>query len=478
MTFSPLPTSTCWSSAPASPASTSSTALGRPASPCSSLEAGDGVGGTWFWNRYPGARFDSESYTYGYLFSKELFDEWEWQEHFAGQPEIERYLNHVVDRFDLRRHMRFGARVTSAVCDEASGTWAVTTDDGTTVTARFLVTATGVLSVPYLPDIPGATTSGASSTTPAGGRPSPSTSPASGWRSSAPRRAACRWCPPSSTRSPSLTVYQRVGQLVHAAEQPADHRRRAGRAAGRLRAAARGAEHLDPRVPPPDEHRDVPSTTHPRSGSAFFEEMWASPGFMKFTSNYVDILDEPRGERRVVRVHRRQDPRHRRRPRHRRAADPHGPPLRREAPALRHRLLRGVQPAERVARRPARHPDRAGDRDRHRDDRRRAGRTTSSCGPPGSTSAPVRCCGWGSAVATAWPSTDHWADGPTTFLGVQTARLPEPLLPGRAARRRRQQPPLQRRPGRLHHRHARPRSASTGSTSSRSPRRPRSGGRT
>src|SRR5688500_5470219 len=78
------------------------------------LEAGAGVGGTWFWNRYPGARFDSESYTYGYLFSRELFDEWEWQEHFAGQPEIEGYLNHVVDRFDLRRHMRFDARVTSA----------------------------------------------------------------------------------------------------------------------------------------------------------------------------------------------------------------------------------------------------------------------------------------------------------------------------------------------------------------------------
>src|SRR5690348_2152293 len=69
------------------------------------LEAGDGVGGTWFWNRYPQARFDSESYTYGYLFSKELWDEWEWTERFAGQPEIERYFNHVVDKFDLRRHI-------------------------------------------------------------------------------------------------------------------------------------------------------------------------------------------------------------------------------------------------------------------------------------------------------------------------------------------------------------------------------------
>ncbi len=103
------------------------------------VEAGDGVGGTWFWNRYPGARFDSESYTYGYLFSKKLFEEWEWQEHFAGQPEIERYLNHVVDRFDLRRWMRFGAPVTAAVWDEAASEWSVATGDGATVRARFLV---------------------------------------------------------------------------------------------------------------------------------------------------------------------------------------------------------------------------------------------------------------------------------------------------------------------------------------------------
>src|SRR6478736_6113859 len=119
------------------------------------VEAGDGVGGTWYWNRYPGARFDSESYTYAYLFSKELFDEWEWQEHFAEQPEIERYLNHVVDRFDLRRHMRFGLRVTSAVYDEPSGTWTVSVDDGTQFRARYLVAATGILSVPFFPDVPG-----------------------------------------------------------------------------------------------------------------------------------------------------------------------------------------------------------------------------------------------------------------------------------------------------------------------------------
>src|SRR5580698_7135084 len=108
------------------------------------VEAGDGVGGTWYWNRYPGARFDSESYTYGYLFSRELFDEWEWQEHFAQQPEIERYLNHVVDRFDLRRHVRFDARVAEARYDEEQSCWTVTAGD-VQVRGRFLIAATGVL---------------------------------------------------------------------------------------------------------------------------------------------------------------------------------------------------------------------------------------------------------------------------------------------------------------------------------------------
>ena len=119
------------------------------------LEAGDGVGGTWYWNRYPGARFDSESYTYAYLFSQDLFEEWEWQEHFAEQPEIERYLNHVVDRFDLRQQMHFGSKITSAIYDEDSGTWEVAVGVGARYRARFLVAATGVLSVPFFPDVPG-----------------------------------------------------------------------------------------------------------------------------------------------------------------------------------------------------------------------------------------------------------------------------------------------------------------------------------
>ncbi|MFF2468437.1 flavin-containing monooxygenase [Streptomyces mirabilis] len=119
------------------------------------VEAGTGVGGTWYWNRYPEARFDSESYTYGYLFSKELWEEWEWSERFAGQPEIERYFNYVVDRFDLRRDIVFGAKVTATVYDEPSGTWTLRTSDGAEHRSRFVVAATGILSVPFIPDIPG-----------------------------------------------------------------------------------------------------------------------------------------------------------------------------------------------------------------------------------------------------------------------------------------------------------------------------------
>ncbi len=119
------------------------------------FEAGSGVGGTWYWNRYPGARFDSESWTYGYSFSQELLDEWDWEEHFAGQPETERYLNHVADRFDLRRDIQFKTTVTAAHWQEGSRSWKVVLDNGTSYTARFLITAVGVLSASVLPRIPG-----------------------------------------------------------------------------------------------------------------------------------------------------------------------------------------------------------------------------------------------------------------------------------------------------------------------------------
>ena len=119
------------------------------------LEAGTGVGGTWYWNRYPGARFDSESYSYGYSFSQELLDEWDWSEHFAPQPETLRYLNHVADKFDLRRDIQFRSRVATAHWQEASLAWNITLEDGSHVSARFLITAIGPLSAPIMPRIDG-----------------------------------------------------------------------------------------------------------------------------------------------------------------------------------------------------------------------------------------------------------------------------------------------------------------------------------
>jgi phytoene dehydrogenase-like protein len=119
------------------------------------FETGTGVGGTWYWNRYPGCRFDSESYSYGYSFSQELLDEWDWSEHFAAQPETERYLNHVADKFDLRRDIRFRSRVTAAVFDETDPSWEITLEDGDRHRARCLVTAIGPLSAPTMPRIPG-----------------------------------------------------------------------------------------------------------------------------------------------------------------------------------------------------------------------------------------------------------------------------------------------------------------------------------
>jgi cation diffusion facilitator CzcD-associated flavoprotein CzcO len=119
------------------------------------LEAGDGVGGVWYHNRYPEARFDSESYTYAYIFSKELFDEWRWKEEFATQPEIENYLNFVVDRFDLRSHIQTGEKVVSALFDEDANCWTVTTEKGDVIRARWVISATGGLSVPNYPLIEG-----------------------------------------------------------------------------------------------------------------------------------------------------------------------------------------------------------------------------------------------------------------------------------------------------------------------------------
>ncbi|WP_216892313.1 flavin-containing monooxygenase [Nocardia alni] len=119
------------------------------------LEAGSDVGGTWHWNRYPGARLDSESYSYQYAFATDMLEDWDWSELFAGQPELERYYQTVADRYDLRRDIEFDTRVTAMAFDEQANTWTVTTDTGKTFVAPLVITCTGVLSAPIYPHIPG-----------------------------------------------------------------------------------------------------------------------------------------------------------------------------------------------------------------------------------------------------------------------------------------------------------------------------------
>jgi cation diffusion facilitator CzcD-associated flavoprotein CzcO len=253
------------------------------------LEAGDGVGGTWYWNRYPGARFDSESYTYAYLFSRELFEDWQWQEHFAEQPEIERYLNHVVDRFDLRRHMRFGARVASAVYDEQSGLWTVVDGNGTEVRARYFVAATGVLSIPYFPDVPGREDfEGESHHT--------------GLWPAAPvdfagKRVAVvgtgssgvQITPVIAEKAAAVTVFQRspnwctpLNNAPITPDEQAQLRKDFEAIRLTLNTSPSGFLHV------PHDRAAFDDSEEERT--AFFEKMWRSRGFSKLTSNYSDVM--------------------------------------------------------------------------------------------------------------------------------------------------------------------------------------------
>jgi len=253
------------------------------------LEAGDGVGGTWYWNRYPGARFDSESYTYAYLFSKELFEQWEWQEHFAEQPEIERYLNLVVDRFDLRRNIRFGAKVTSAVYDDPSGTWTIMLSDGTELRSQFFVAATGVLSVPYYPEVLGREDfRGESYHT---GRWPAAPVDFEGKRVAVigTGSSGVQVIPAIASEVASLTVYQRTANwctpLNNAPITPDEQ--------VQLRDDFEAMCETLNTSPSGFLHQAYDRATFDDSKEerwVFFEKMWRSPGFSKLTSNYSDLL--------------------------------------------------------------------------------------------------------------------------------------------------------------------------------------------
>jgi cation diffusion facilitator CzcD-associated flavoprotein CzcO len=253
------------------------------------LEAGAGAGGTWFWNRYPGARFDSESYTYGYLFSEELFAEWEWHEHFAAQPETERYFNYVVDRFDLRRHMEFGVAVTAATYDEVARAWSVETSDGREHRARHVIAATGVLSVPHVPDIEGRDRFGGEQHHT--GRWPPSGVDLAGQRVAVmgTGSSGVQVVPAIADDVAELTVYQRTAHWctpLNNAPITADEQARLRDDFAAIRATLGASPHGF-------LHRAHDRNTFDDNAAQrleFFEQMWNSPGFSKLTSNYPDLL--------------------------------------------------------------------------------------------------------------------------------------------------------------------------------------------
>lgn len=257
-----------------------------------SFEQGSGVGGAWYWNRYPQARFDSESYTYAYLFSKELFDDWRWSEHFAGQPEIERYLNHVVDRFDLRRHITFNARVRSATWDEVTETWTVTAEDGTTVQARYFIASTGVLSVPFQPEVEGTDTFGGIMHHTGLWPKEPIDFKGKRVAVIGTGASGVQLIPAVAPDVMSMTVYQRGANWC----TPLNNRPITEEEQAELRATYESFREIVLNsstgfLHQPSGKKGVDEPYEARE--AYFEKMWTTPGFGKLIQNYSDFTLDP-----------------------------------------------------------------------------------------------------------------------------------------------------------------------------------------
>ncbi|MCS6926656.1 MAG: NAD(P)/FAD-dependent oxidoreductase, partial [Candidatus Binatia bacterium] len=255
-------------------------------------EEGGGVGGTWYWNRYPGCRFDSESETYSYSFSEELLQEWDWKEHYSGQPENERYLNYVADKFDLRKDIQFNARVAAAVYDERTNRWEIRLESGQRARAQFLIAAVGILSAPYIPPFPGIDSfQGESYHT--------ARWPHEGVDLRDKRVAvigtgatAVQLIPEIAPEVRHLTVFQRTpnycAPLRNSPIDPETQRQIKARYPEIFKkcreSPAAFLYDFDPR-----KTFDVPKEER----LAFYEYLWAQPGFSKWLANFHDIMTDP-----------------------------------------------------------------------------------------------------------------------------------------------------------------------------------------
>jgi cation diffusion facilitator CzcD-associated flavoprotein CzcO len=255
-------------------------------------EDGSGVGGTWYWNRYPGCRFDSESESYGYSWSPELLQEWDWKEHYSGQPENERYLNFVADKFALRKDIQFNSRVTSAIYDERANRWDIQLENGERARAQFLITATGLLSARYTPPFEGIDTfQGESFHT-------------SRWPKEAVdfkgKRVAVigtgatgvQLIPEIAKEVGHLTVFQRTpnycapcrNSLV-SPETQREWKANYDQIHKRIRETTAAFIH--------DFDRRKTLEVPKEERLAFYEELWTQPGFKKWLSNFYDIMIDP-----------------------------------------------------------------------------------------------------------------------------------------------------------------------------------------
>ena len=332
------------------------------------LESADDVGGTWYWNRYPGARCDIESIDYSYSFDPELETEWQWSERYATQPEILRYLRHVADKHDLRRDIRFSTRVESAhVGRRRASRWRVRTDRGDELRCRFFVMATGCLSLPKTPDIAGVDRF-------RGETYYTSRWPHAGVDFSGKRVAVIGT---GSSGDPVDPDHRPAGGRAHRvpahAELLAARPERAGRRPRRRRrfdadpAAYREAARLVDRPAcrvsgRPCERSQVSEAER----LAKYEDGVRVGRPPRARRHLRRHRRQPRGERDRVRVPARQDPLDRARSRDGRGALPEGPLLRHQAPVHRHQLLRDLQSAARPPGRPAQGPDPDDHRDGHR----------------------------------------------------------------------------------------------------------------
>ena len=301
------------------------------------FEAGDGVGGTWYWNRYPGARCDSDSYIYCYTFDKNLLQEWNWSERYPEQDEILRYLEHCAERFDLKPDIQFGKRVVEVVFDDNTELWTVRTDKGDIVRAHFVITAVGALSTANMPPI-----KGLSSFT--GKCYHTSQWPHDGVDFTAKRvgvigtgATAVQAIPEIAQQAKHLTVFQRTPNFCVPAQRPRRSRGDQG-AQGRLRRDPPAYKGLVLRLRA-EFHTEVGARDNAGGARAAVRQDVGRRRLRVLAGQLPGHVFLQGGERCHCRLPQAQDPLDRQRPGDRREADPQDLPLRHQAPATGHQLL-------------------------------------------------------------------------------------------------------------------------------------------